>query len=388
VLFRSINECLKWFKTQPTQTFEYSGPPGSGKTEIIREIIKRLKFDIDDEVLFMAYTGKAASNLSLRGLPASSMHAALMDYVEVPKLDSDNNRIYKNGRILTMMSFKPKSFLSKSTKLLVIDEASFVDDEMSKIALSFGLPIICTGDIDQLGPIYGSSYFLKKPNYILTEIVRQKGHFGIVEFANRIRLGQEIPNKKYQFGNDCFIIPKELLSNTLLVNAEIILCAKNKTRNYFNDRIRYDIFNIKSKLPVKGEKLICRNNNWNRILNGVPLINGTIGYLAHDIYRNEINVKAGTVKIDFRPDYIEHDYYESLPIDIEFFTGRLGSKEMNRFNTGVKMESANAITVHLSQGSQFDSVVAWDEVFGDAEMSRRIRYTMATRASKLLVYAV
>jgi ATP-dependent exoDNAse (exonuclease V) alpha subunit len=49
------------------------------------------------------------------------------------------------------------------------------------------------------------------------------------------------------------------------------------------------------------------------------------------------------------------------------------------------LEHAYAITVHKSQGSEFDRVIVYDEAFGDEQQKRRWRYTAVTRAAKQLV---
>ena len=384
-----VDGCSKHLRKSHKQVMEYSGAAGTGKTEVIKEIARRSRLDIEEEILFLAYTGRAAANISLRGLPGRSMHSALMNAVEIPKLDDNGNEMYKHGRKLTTLTFRPKAYLPRQVKALFIDEGSFVDTEMGNVALSFGLPIIVAGDLDQLGPIYGDSFFLHDPDYILTEIMRQKNHYGIIDLATRIRLGGEMPTKPCQFGDDCFILRKKDITDTILVNSEMILCSKNKTRNYYNDRVRHDIFGITSKLPVRGDKVIVRKNDWNRLLDGTPLTNGTSGYIHSNIHRDEIDIKSGTVLVDFRPDYSPYDYYAKLPIDIDFFLGKCGEKEVNRFNKGIKMELASATTIHLAQGSQATSVLYDDtDVWGDSDTIRRLRYTAVTRSTDLLIYVI
>ena len=50
-----------------------------------------------------------------------------------------------------------------------------------------------------------------------------------------------------------------------------------------------------------------------------------------------------------------------------------------------EFDFAGAITIHKSQGSQFEKVVVYDEWLGDAEFHRKLLYTGITRASKMLV---
>src|SRR5690606_35384555 len=133
--------------------------------------------------------------------------------------------------------------------------------------------------------------YLLKPDFFINEITRQGKESGIVELATLIRNGEELPRKKMMFKKDTFLVPKEEITDTILLNTDIILCTKNKTRNYFNKRIRNDILGIKSKLPVKGDKLVCRHNYWTKMLDYIPLTNGVIGHVIHDVTKSSVDLK-------------------------------------------------------------------------------------------------
>jgi ATP-dependent exoDNAse (exonuclease V) alpha subunit len=385
-----MSEFKKWNRKGNKQTFEYEGPAGTGKTSIAREMIKSIGLE-PREVLAMTFTGRAASNLTLKGIPAVSIHSGLLDYIRIPKKDVHGDIIYKNGRALTSWTFEKKIFLPKSIKMLFIDEGGFINEEMGELIESFDLPVCVAGDMAQLGPIFGKSYFLQKPDFSLWEITRQAQNSGIIELATRIRLGQELPTTKYRFKDDCFVLPKRKITDTVLLNSDIILCGKNTTRNYFNSRIREDLLGITSRLPVRGDKLVCRHNYWNRELGGVALTNGILGYVIHGVDRGHYDVKTRTVKVDFQPDYIAHDYYAALPIDIDFFQAPCGpNKGFDQYNPGVKLELGSAITTHMAQGSEFPSVLYWDEPspFASEDEIRKHRYTGATRAVDLLTFTI
>lgn len=379
----------KWHRQQNEQVLEIGGYAGVGKSTILEPMFSEAGIDIETEVLAMAYTGRAAGNLASKGIPASSMHSALMNTIEVPKTDKDGNEITLNGRPLTRLQFEPKRFLDRKYKMLLIDEGSFVDEHMAKIAKSFGLPIYVTGDPFQAPPVTGKQYFLNDPDYTMTTITRQGKDSGIVELATRIREGKEIPRRMHRIKNDTWVLPKEKVTDNLLKFSEMIICNRNKTRNYFNKRIREDIYGIKSKLPVKGDKLICRKNYWNRILDNQPLINGTLGTVIHNITPDCIDTTNRSVEIDFMPEYTDYDYYESLSVDIDYFMADCGKKDsgLSQFNKNIKMELGHAITIYLAQGSQWDTVLYWDDPFGDKDFIRRMRYTAATRAAKTFIYA-
>ena len=148
--------------------------------------------------------------------------------------------------------------------------------------------------------------------------------------------------------------------------------------------------NSRGKLPNVGDKLINRKNNWNKSLDGIPLVNGIIGRCLHPIRRDECNLSKGIYRMDFQPDYIEDSYtcYEALKCDYEYLNEKCGEKEINIYNDGCKLEYAEAITVHLAQGSQYNRVVYWDEWVGDREYMSQIRYTAVTRAIKHVIMFV
>jgi exodeoxyribonuclease-5 len=378
----------KWIKNPEKQVLQIGGYAGTGKTTIIADMINDAGLDMDDEVLAMAYTGRAASNLSQKGIPASSMHSGLMDFTQIPKLDENHKIIKRDGRIVYEWKMSRKVFLPKSIKLIVVDEGSFVDTIMGKIAEAFGIPIYVTGDPKQLGPIYGKSHWLNNPDYMMTDITRQGKDSGIIELATRIRLGKELPNKKYRFKDDCFVFPKKMLTDEVLKHSDIVICGTNKTRNYFNRRIREDILGIHSKLPIRGDKLICKHNYWNRVLGGVPLTNGIIGSVVHGVTMDDIDLPSNTIRIDFRPEHMEYDFFTDLPISIDYFQEPCGAHEdkSDIFQRGIKMELGHAITTHISQGSQWPSVCFWDEPFGNSDFTERIRYTGVTRAEQYLSF--
>jgi exodeoxyribonuclease-5 len=386
-----INEGAYWYKKQTKQVFEYAGWAGVGKTTIVPEMIRKMGLE-QHEVMAVAFTGKAASNLTLKGIPATSAHAGFMENIQVPKTDRDGNILKKDGRTLKTLAFKRRDFLPKEIKMLFIDEGYFFPDELGELAESFGLPICVSGDPGQLGPPYGRPRYLLKPDFFIKELTRFGKDSGIVELATLIRNGEELPTKKTIFKNDAFIIPKAEISDIILMNSDIILCGKNRTRNYFNKRIRNDILGIKSRLPVKGDKIICRFNYWNRMLENTPLTNGTIGTVVHDVTKGSIDLKSRTIRLDFMPDYTNNNYYVNLPVDIDYFQEECGMHEEEDFSFnrrfGIKMESGHAITTHISQGSDFDNVLYWDEQFGSADMVRRMRYVGVTRAKQIAVLAI
>lgn len=374
---------VKWWNSHTKQVYEISGPAGSGKTSIVYEIMRETGLN-NEEVLFMAYVGKATMALALKGNFAKTIHSTIYDIVHVPRLDDDGVPITKNGRPVTMMTFAKKSSLPSNIKLLVIDEGSMLDKRIAMDVLSFGLPVLVLGDLNQLPPVFGDPYFLREPDTVLTQVMRQSEDNPIIWLSQRALKGQKIEYGKY--GDMCYVIPKEQIDDNLLKNSDTIICGRNETRQNINDYYRQTIMGVKSKTPVYGDKIVCRQNNWKlSIDDNIFLINGLIGYIE-DIYLDTYNGKS--ICIDFRPEFMPEKCFRKIPIDFEYLFQPVTEKSTNRFNFSNKFQFARAITCHLSQGSQYSKVLVYKERLGSWAYQRKWDYTAITRAVDGLVIAI
>lgn len=375
-------EGSKWYKSATKQVFEISGPAGSGKTSIVYEIIKETGLK-HEEVLFMAYVGKATMALALKGNFAKTIHSTIYDLVDIPKLDDEGKPLMKNGRVLTTQTFVKKQSLPSQIKLLVIDEGSMLDERIARDVLSFGLPVLVLGDLDQLPPVFGNPFFLRNPDVILTQIMRQSENNPIIWLSQRAKKGLPIEYGKY--GDMCYVIPHSEIDDNLLTNSDIIICGKNETRQNINSYYRQNIMGVKSNVPVFGDKIVCRQNNWKlSIDDNIFLINGLIGYVQ-DIYLDTYNGKS--ICIDFRPEFMEDKVFRKIPIDFEYL-GRSLTDTSGKRSYYNRFQFARAITCHLSQGSQYSKVTVYREKLGSREYQRKWDYTAITRAVDGLVIAM
>lgn len=378
----ATNKSVDWWKKGVKQTFQVSGPAGSGKTTIAYYLINSIGLT-RKEVLFMAYVGKATMALALKGNFAQTIHSSIYDLVEVPMIDENGIILKKNGRVMTKTIFEKKKSLPDHIKLIVIDEGSMVNKNIAEDVLSFGLPVMVLGDLNQLPPVFGEPYFLLNPDVILTQIMRQAEGDPIIMLSQMALQGKNISVGKY--GPRCFVIDNKDISDNMLVKSDIVICGKNKTRENINKYVRHNIQKIDKAYPVIGEKLICRQNNWHLSLDdNYYLINGLIGFVK-DVHLESYNKKS--LLIDFRPEFLTDDYFERLPIDYEFLFQPIGTKN-NRRSYYNKFEFAYAITAHLAQGSQYEKVFVYDEKIGDKQYYRKWLYTAITRSSKYLILAV
>jgi exodeoxyribonuclease-5 len=180
-------------------------------------------------------------------------------------------------------------------------------------------------------------------------------------------------------GDKVVIKKAKELSDDEMVNADVYLCRTNKERDSINNYVRHDLHGITAKYPVIGDKVICRENNWQESIHGdIFLTNGMVGYV-HDIDLESITDRK--MKIDFRPEFLDTDVFRNLEIDRVYM--RLSPEYKKKYNSTLnKFEYAYAITCHLAQGSQYKHVIVdASSIWGlNAITNRQWLYTAITRA--------
>lgn len=379
---KAIALALKWWLDDNDQVFKIAGLAGCGKSTIVFELIRLLKIDLKD-CLFTVYTGKGTLPLRQNGLDARTIHSTCYnrdtDYV----LDEFGKPfiVPTTGRYKKSSKFVLKDKLPKNIKLIVVDESSMVNKAMSDDLKSFGIKIIALGDPGQLEPIFGKSELLNNPDIFLTEIVRQAALDPIVFLADLARRGKDIPLGKY--GPKCFVVDESILKNpSIYLKPDMILCGKNKTRGKINDIIRHDIKRINSDLPVTGDKMVCRKNNWDLCIDEIPLINGLFGYVIN-VHNESFNGKS--FNIDFMPECTIGKWFEDVEVDYNFLNKPIGDKMNMMYAVGNCFEYGHASTVHLAQGSQYGYVLGIEEIMGSEQYQKKFMYTMITRAVHTLV---
>lgn len=386
-LFCSL-DIENWWHHSSNQVYEVSGPAGSGKTTLILYVIDRLHIELEN-VAFIAYMGKAVTQMMRHGLPAKTIHSFIYRYVKVPVRDENGNYVRKaNGKLKMKGEFQLVDRLPENIELIVIDEGSMVSEKIATDILSFGIPTIVLGDLNQLPPVFGKPYFLQDPDYVLTEVMRQNEGNPIIWISQQILNGNKLNPGVY---GSSAIITKNDLTDFHLQNSSIILTATNRVRYMINQKFREEIYAFKNlDIPHYGEKIICRKNNWNKCIgDGYYLTNGMTGFVDF-VDRESYNKKS--ISIDFRPDFLQTPY-RNLPIDYEHLYKSPSSTELedeeetNFYDfTLNKFEWANAITVHSSQGSQWAKVLYLDErMGGNDDFYKKLQYTAVTRATDSLV---
>lgn len=362
-----------------------AGYAGSGKSTLIKFIISALGVNPEEEVCYVAFTGKAATVLQQKGCPnAMTAHKLLYKAKPMP------NGTYK---------FIPKLDLGEY-KVIVVDEVSMLPRPMWEKLVSHGIYILATGDPGQLPPINpdDDNHVLDNPHVFLDEIMRQAQNSEIIRLSMWIREGKPLAQFPCK-GEQVQIFTKGQVVEGMYGWADQILCATNNMRNEINTIVR----NQKGygPEPEAGDKIISLRNHWEFFsrTGDWALTNGSIGII--DSFHREIRycppwISKDPVTYMFTNMSIEDgDTFSSIPVDYQALTtgkAALDSRQAYQLSKYNKMEApydfayAYAITTHKAQGSEWGKVLIFEEGFPfEAEEHKRWLYTAVTRASDKVV---
>ena len=386
-----VRRAVDWFWNSNEQVFQYDGPPGSGKSTVLIEIIRRLGLNIFTEIAPMSFIGAASLVMRTKGLlTAKTAHSWVMQPYETLKRDDNGEIVYKDANKtdpILVRRFAPKEKLSDTIRLIIVDEAYCMPRSMRPIIEKFGIKVLACGDTNQLPPVKEPPAYLIDGNvYHLTEIMRQGEHKEIPWIANKAMAGEPILSGRY---NNSLVIDRDQLTDQMLLWADVIICGTNRTRDMLNDYIRY-LKGFSGILPNYGERVVCRNNNWDIFSydiygNEVNLVNGLIGTVTNMPSVDSFDNKDRTIALNFRSDLVNCDFeckanYNYLIADHKI---RTAIKE-SVYERGQMFEFAYCITCHIAQGGQFHKVIYIEEPMGP--ITPRLNLVGATRADQSLIY--
>jgi len=383
----AVKKIKMWFRLRKNdkQVFTLAGVAGSGKSSVINIATSELGLR-DNEIRYLAFTGKASLVLKKKGNKnASTIHKLIYQPYEEFDVKTQKKKV----------KFMKRDEIDKRIKLLVIDEAAMVSDNIMTDLLDYGRPIILIGDKAQLPPIANSGHadYFDSPDYNFKTPHRQSLNNPIIKISNKVNNGEHIDYGIYR--NDegkikVIVIPKYEIDKKMLLNVDQIIVGKNKTKDQINRQIR-KLKGFEGNLPVKGDKLICERNNWATVIreknDNFPLINGLIGHAQNTVSEND-TIHKRTFSLDFKPIGFENQF-EDILVDTQNFIEygselpfyKRNADNINLFNYGY------AITCHKSQGSEWDTVLVFNEVL-NRKYHKNWLYTAITRASEKLVLAL
>lgn len=341
-----------------------SGGPGTGKTSVIRIVLKWFKEEFpDNEIYQMAPTGRAAKRMSeVTGETARTIHSTLELGKEYSKIELDD--------------VKDEVVIEDS--LVIVDEMSMLDAYVANKLFSCvkkGCKVLLVGDVDQL-PSVGPGAVLKSiidsktvPVVFLSTVYRQSEYSQIYLNAKRIREG----NIGIREGDDFFIYPESSM--------EVI--ADNMVKDYVHRVSEYGLDDVRCLCPFKertggvydmnrriqelmnpkkeglaelevGNVTFRVNDLVMNLNNRGDIANGDIGYITC------INLHDKTILVHFSTDDEEYEYKDA--------------KE--------NLIHAYAMTVHKSQGSECKAIITCLTKSHSIMLKRNLLYTGITRGKQ------
>ncbi len=348
--------------------FIITGGPGTGKTTIIKAIVEILKDMLDvtsDDIALLAPTGRASKRMAESVLcPAYTIHKYL-------KWNKETG------------SFLVDEYNKSHERIVIVDESSMIDIFLFYSllrGLRLNVKLILVGDVNQL-PSIG-------PGDLLNDLLNNKNVkskylntiYRVKEGSYITNLALDIKNQK-QFDSfgvyDDFKFIESSDDNIKGYLSEICTKAVSKgisSENFqilapmykgyngidsLND-LMAEIFNPDEKKYIINDKYFRINDKVIQLVNDVDnnVFNGDIGYIK-DIYYED---KKMVVTIDYMGNLVEYK-----------------SGEFDKFNL------AYAVSVHKSQGSEYDNVVIILARSFNRMFYNKLIYTAVTRAKKSLI---
>ncbi|WP_174800825.1 ATP-dependent DNA helicase [Martelella limonii] len=362
----ALQAVARWLKEGRAPVFRLFGYAGTGKTTLARYFAEH----VDGDVLFAAFTGKAAQVLRSRGATnARTIHSLIYRPKGEEMIEDEDTG---KTSVSPMFTLNRQSPLAKAA-LIIIDECSMVDEKLGQDLVSFGTPVLVLGDPGQLPPVSGGGYFTNhEPDFLLTEIHRQARDNPIIDLAMKVREGEAIGYGDYGLAQ---VISKHDVTQDLVLDADQVLVGTNRTRRRYNQRLR-ELKGFTQVHPQAGDKLVCLRNDPAK-----GLLNGSLWKVmsaSRETVKPGINLLVNPEEDD--PDRsaarikLLKAAFEDAETEIPWST----KKRYDDFDYGY------ALTVHKAQGSQWSNVVLFDESWAFRDTRERWLYTAITRAAEKL----
>ncbi len=367
----------KWLKDQNKPFLTLGGYAGTGKTTLmamLRQILHTNRPEM--KVAFAAYTGKASLVLKKRLREAKILQSK--DTVSTLHSLMYRRKERKDGGVYWEKREEIKC------DLLIIDEASMVNEDIWQDALSFGKPILAVGDHGQLPPINSNFNLMAEPELRLDKIWRQAADSPIIKLATLARTTGIIPIGDYSYtvrklsraNNETGDVIEEILHSH--DNDTMVLCGYNNTRLRLNSHVR-QLKGYENPQPQRGDVVVCLRNNHDS-----GLVNGQLGIIE------------AITPADNDPDKLW--WYMVADFDGQRFEGYVPREQFNTPTTMSRSPKRDkgeitglfdfgyGLTVHKAQGSQAKRVLVFEERFSQMsdEDWRRWLYTAITRAEEEL----
>ncbi len=364
-----------------------TGGPGTGKTTIIKGLIS-IFTSLDFEVALAAPTGRAAKRMS----EATSHEAKTIHRL----LEMDAASDIEGGA-----KFLRDENNTLDADAVIIDEASMIDiylmDSLLK-AIKNGSRLILIGDSDQL-PSVGCGNVLRDiidsgvyPTVMLSEIFRQSQSSLIITNAHRINEGTAPILDKRGADSDFFFLPRESEESIAMTVTDLV--CNRLPKSYGEDII------TKTQVITPSRKGLSGTDNLNAMIQSV--LNPPAQGKKEKKYRDVV-FRVGDRIMQTKNNYTIEWECDDGKRGMGIYNGDIGV--INSIDTDEntlevqfddrrctldftaldEIDHAYAITVHKSQGSEYNAVVI--PLYNCAPMllSRNLIYTAVTRGARMVI---
>ncbi len=352
-----------------------TGGPGTGKTTVLKEWVRRLE-KLDKTYALCAPTGRAASRMeAVIGRSASTIHR-LLEFQYEGELD----RLY----------FKRCQNNPLDADFVFVDETSMLDAPLFNAllnALKTGTRLILIGDVNQL-PAVGVGAILEDllsstiARSELKQIHRQAADSLILKNAHALLNGQSISMNK-KTGDFYFVRQNN--------NAKIIEQLKRITKERLPNYYGVEAKEITVLTPIRAGFLGCENLN--------KELQAALNFSREKFFKRfSIGDKVMQNKNNYSLEWVTKTTREKgqgifngeIGTVTAFSDGKLyvdfsdGKSAAYNFNEALDLTLAYALTIHKSQGNEFDYVVLVLPNVPPLLRSRNLLYTAITRAKRHL----
>ena len=347
-----------------------TGGAGTGKTTVLRAILTAFN---DCTISLLAPTGRASRRMAeTTGHTASTIHSKLK------LLTSEVSEEYSTRNLMLI-----------SEDIVIVDEVSMLDSYIANALFThiiMGNKVVLIGDVNQL-PSVGAGNVLQElinsgviPVTRLNFNFRQAQNSLIAINANKILEGKS----DFEYEKKEFFVVNSLTDDV----------AKDTIVGLYTRAIKkFNVENVALISPFR-KNFLCGANSLNKIIQDE--INPSVGGVEFKCNGEVFRLKDRVMQLKNRPYAMNGDVGTIVSINEEVVQGIPMIKIGVAFDdyaetviydskTADELCLAYAMTVHKSQGSEYDVVILAYENNSPYFLTRNLLYTAVTRAKKQIV---
>lgn len=363
---RVLDEMLIFAMNGSEFGYVFSGVAGSGKTTILKLLDTFLR-KTSITMGIASFTGKAASVMRSKGLwNAQTIHSMIYEPVIDPRTQE-------------IIDFRLKDPEELEFDLILIDEASMLTEKLFEDLMGLEVPLILVGDKEQL-KMSENFCVMEAYDYHLEEIFRQDEASDIIKLSKHIR-----ETGRWGSGynpNEVLFVKKNDVNKEFIQkhNPDIIVTGTNAKRKEMNRLYRAAMGHI-DETPSIGERIMCLKNHQTSDRLGT-VFNGEIYQVSNLIFDDTFRgVKTFSIKVPGKQSTLE------VQVEDDCWIMEQNTQE-GRLQGYIPFSYGYAATCHKLQGSEFDTVLLFDEDVSYFTSQKAYRYTGVTRAAKKVIIAI